>query len=104
MGDEIRDQYNEMKIFLEKEGFNIFYAKEFVASEYDHIWDTEYDWKKFFEIILIHSCNSGRVMTLLTIQDKPVTGKVFGINDEMSAFRQSYFNFRPIMIFRTVPP
>ena len=50
MGDEIRDQYNEIKSFLEKEGFNIFYVKEFVASEYDHIWDTEYDWKKFFEI------------------------------------------------------
>ena len=50
MGDEIRDQYNEMKSFLEKEGFNIFYVKEFVASEYDHVWDTEYDWKKFFEI------------------------------------------------------
>ena len=25
MGDEIRDQYNEIKSFLEKEGFNIFY-------------------------------------------------------------------------------
>ena len=49
MGDEIRDQYNEMKSFLEKEGFNIFY--EVLKSRKDvSDWDTEYDWKKFFEI------------------------------------------------------
>ena len=66
MGDEIRDQYNEIKSFLEKEGFNIFYE---VLKSRKNVsdWDTEYDWKKFFEIakkegfdfILIHPCNSG---------------------------------------------
>jgi hypothetical protein len=49
MDDEIRDQYNEIKSFLEKEGFNIFY--EVIKPREDvHVWDTKYDWKKFFEI------------------------------------------------------
>ena len=49
MDDEIRDQYNEIKSFLEKEGFNIFYE---VLKSRKNVsdWDTEYDWKKFFEI------------------------------------------------------
>jgi len=51
MDDEIRDQYNEIKSFLEKEGFNIFY--EVLKSRKNVFdWDTEYDWKKFFEIAM----------------------------------------------------
>ncbi len=49
MSDEIRDQYNEIKSFLEKEGFNIFY-EVFKSRKNVSDWDTEYDWKKFFEI------------------------------------------------------
>ena len=42
MDDEIRDQYNEIKSFLEKEGFNIFYE---VLKSRKNVsdWDTEYD-------------------------------------------------------------
>ncbi len=69
MGDEIRDQYNEIKSFLEKEGFNIFYE---VLKSRKNVsdWDTEYDWKKFFEIAKKEDAKTIIVSSLdFTVQD-----------------------------------
>ena len=69
MDDEIRDQYNEIKSFLEKEGFNIFYE---VLKSRKNVsdWDTEYDWKKFFEIAKKEDAKTIIVSSLdFTVQD-----------------------------------